>query len=88
MHGPVEAGFDAYEDLLMYSDGVYKHVTGNHVGGHAVKILGWGIEDNIPYWICANSWNKYWGNGGYFKIRRGHNECGIENNVLAGLPKI
>ena len=87
-HGPVEAGFDVYEDFLMYSDGVYMHVTGNHMGEHAVKILGWGIEDNIPYWLCANSWNEYWGAGGYFKISRGHDECGIEKKVVAGLPKI
>jgi len=26
-------------------------------GGHAVKIIGWGVEDSIKYWLVANSWN-------------------------------
>lgn len=25
---------------------------------------------------------------GYFKIKRGHNECGIENDINAGLPDV
>jgi cathepsin B len=37
--------------------------------------------------IVANSWGQSWGNdGGYFKIRRGTDECYIESNAIAGLP--
>jgi hypothetical protein len=31
----------------------------------------------------ANSWNPYWGEKGYFRILRGNNECGIEDEVTA-----
>lgn len=44
--------------------GVYQHVSGSSVGGHAIKILGWGEEDGVPYWLCANSWNTDWGDNG------------------------
>ena len=27
-----------------------------------------------------------WGDDGYFKIKRGVDECGIESDVVAGLP--
>lgn len=40
--------------------GVYKHVQGNALGGHAIRILGWGVENNTPYWLVANSWNGDW----------------------------
>ena len=30
--------------------GVYQHVTGHPLGGHAIKILGWGTENGTPYW--------------------------------------
>ena len=54
-------------------------------GGHSVVIVGWGTDDNgIKYWIVANSWTTDWGDGGYFKIRRGTNECDIEANVIVG----
>ncbi|XP_061563160.1 cathepsin B-like [Cololabis saira] len=85
-NGPVEAAFSVYEDFLQYKTGVYQHVTGGMLGGHAIKILGWGEENGTPYWLVANSWNSDWGDKGYFKIKRGNNECGIESEVVAGMP--
>jgi cathepsin B len=86
-HGPIEAAFSVYEDFLTYKSGVYRHTTGGFLGGHAIKILGWGVENNLPYWLVANSWNENWGDKGYFKILRGKNECGIERGAVAGAPK-
>jgi len=87
-HGPVEAGFTVFEDFLMYKSGVYQHKAGSVVDGHAVKILGWGVENGTPYWLAANTWNSDWGDKGFFKIIRGTNDCGIEENIVGGLPKI
>ncbi|KAL5162329.1 Cyanogenic beta-glucosidase [Glycine soja] len=36
--------------------------------------------------LLANQWNSEWGDDGYFKIRRGTYECGIKEDVTAGLP--
>jgi cathepsin B len=30
----------------------------------------------------ANSWNPYWGEKGYFRIKRGTDEAGIEDEVV------
>jgi cathepsin B len=87
-NGPVEAAFSVYADFLPYKSGVYTHTSGQLLGGHAVKILGWGVEDSSPYWLVANSWNEDWGDKGYFKISRGNNECGIEDGIVAGEPKL
>ena len=86
-NGPVEGAFTVYEDLINYKEGVYQHVTGKMLGGHAIRILGWGVEDGTPYWLIANSWNTDWGNNGFFKILRGNNHCGIEAEISAGIPK-
>jgi len=86
-NGPVEGSFTVYADFLTYKSGVYYYVSGDELGGHAIKILGWGTEDSIDYWIVANSWNADWGDQGYFKIRRGTDECGIEDGIAAGLSK-
>ncbi|KAK9035698.1 hypothetical protein V6N11_077731 [Hibiscus sabdariffa] len=86
-NGPVEVAFTVYEDFAHYKSGVYKHVTGGVMGGHAVKLIGWGTsDDGEDYWLLANQWNTGWGDAGYFKIRRGTNECGIEEDVVAGFP--
>uniref|UniRef100_A0A7C8ZIM3 Peptidase C1A papain C-terminal domain-containing protein n=1 Tax=Opuntia streptacantha TaxID=393608 RepID=A0A7C8ZIM3_OPUST len=86
-NGPLEVDFDVFEDFAHYKSGVYKYVTGDYMGGHAVKLIGWGTSaDGEDYWLLANQWNRGWGDDGYFKIRRGTNECGIEDDATAGLP--
>lgn len=84
--GPVEASFSVYQDFMSYSSGVYQHKSGSLLGGHAVKIVGWGNSNGTPYWIIANSWGTSWGLNGYFWMLRGVNECGIEDNAVAGTP--
>ncbi|XP_025091465.1 cathepsin B-like [Pomacea canaliculata] len=87
-NGPVEAAFTVYSDFLQYKSGVYRHTSGSELGGHAVKILGYGVEDGDKYWLVANSWNADWGAQGFFKILRGNDECGIEDQIVAGTPKV
>jgi len=86
--GPVEACFSVYEDFLAYKSGVYSHTSGSYLGGHCVKIQGWGEENGTPYWLVNNQWTTYWGDKGQFKILRGANECGIEDDVAAGDPSV
>jgi len=40
-------------------------------------------QGSVPYWLIANSWNEDWGDQGTFKILRGVNECGIEQNIIS-----
>ena len=87
-HGPVEVSFDVYSDFEAYKSGIYKHTTGDYLGGHAVKLIGWGVENGTKFWTIVNSWNEDWGEKGAFRIVRGVNECGIEGSVVAGLPKL
>ena len=79
--GPVETAFTVYSDFANYVSGVYHHVSGGVEGGHAVRIVGWGVDSGNKYWKVANSWNPYWGEQGYFRIKRGNSECGIEDGV-------
>jgi cathepsin B len=85
-NGPVEVAFDVYEDFLSYKGGVYQHTSGDFLGGHAVKIIGWGVQNGVKYWLVANSWNPTWGLNGFFMIRKGTDECGIEDEADAGTP--
>jgi len=84
LKGPVETGFMVYDDFLSYKSGVYKRTSDKLLGGHAVKIIGWGEENGTQYWIVANSWGPTWGENGHFRIAIG--ECGFENSVVAGDP--
>ncbi|XP_074601242.1 cathepsin B-like isoform X2 [Brevipalpus obovatus] len=87
-HGPVEADFQVYSDFPSYKSGVYIKQSDDLLGGHAIRFIGWGTEKGVDYWLVANSWGYEWGDKGLFKIRRGTDECNIEDDVNAGLPRI
>lgn len=82
-YGSVTAAFTVYEDFPTYKSGVYSHQTGEALGGHAIKVIGYGTEGGEDYWLCVNSWNNTWGDMGTFKIKMG--DCGINNQMHAGL---
>lgn len=83
-YGTVTAAFTVYEDFPTYKSGVYQHTTGSALGGHAIKVIGWGNEDGTDYWLAVNSWNNTWGDKGLFKIKQG--DCGIDRQMHAGRP--
>jgi C1A family cysteine protease len=51
----------SYSDFEDYTTGVYVHSTGEELGGHSVRIVGWGVQDGMNYWTVANSWGTDWG---------------------------
>jgi len=84
MNGPCEAVIAVFEDFLVYTSGVYHHVSGSLVGYHAIKLMGYGELNGVKYWLLANSWNEHWGEKGYFRMLRGKDECGVESDVICG----
>jgi len=51
--GPVETCFDVYEDFMNYTSGVYVRHSDQFVGGHCVKVIGWGYNSTVKlnYWL-------------------------------------
>lgn len=94
--GPVQAVIRISRDFFSYKSGVYRCSsianTADRFAFHAVRIIGWGEEklnnENVKYWIVSNSWGTWWGEDGFFRIRRGTNECLIEDFVVAAWVKI
>ncbi len=71
---PVSASYTVFEDFQHYDGGVYEHVWGDVVGGHAILIVGW--DDAEECWIVKNSWGANWGEDGYFRIKWGDSGMG------------
>ena len=80
--GPGVVAFSAFNDLFAYGGGVYTpSAAAVYVDGHAVSLVGWGVDAGVPYWICQNSWGAGWGELGFFRILRGNDTCGIESTA-------
>lgn len=73
-NGPVAACFKVYDDFYAYRSGIYRHVSGDFLGGHCICVVGYSDPDRC--WICKNSWGTNWGETGFFRIAYG--ECGID----------
>lgn len=68
----------------LYESGIYHDENCGKATNHAINVVGYGVEDEVQYWICRNCWGTFWGEKGYFRILRGVNECGIANEF--GFP--
>lgn len=75
-NGPLATTFTVYSDFYNYKSGIYSHVSGGSVGGHAVKVVGWGTSSGTAYWIVQNSWGTSWGESGFFRIKEGDSGFG------------
>jgi len=88
--GPVLAIMEIYRDFFSYRNGVYHKINLDDkvIGHHAVRIIGWGqTSSGLKYWQVANTWGDTWGEEGLFRIRRGDNECRIEEMVTGSWPR-
>jgi C1A family cysteine protease len=64
--GPLVTTMSVYGDFMNYRRGIYKHVSGSYVGGHAIALVGFNDKDR--YFIIRNSWGTTWGESGYARI--------------------
>jgi len=48
-------GLMIYEDFMSYESGVYVQTSGEEMGGHAMKLIGFGEDENLGlFWILQN----------------------------------
>jgi cathepsin F len=82
-NGPITAALNA--NTLQYYRGGIVNVSCSRKVNHAVTLVGYGSSNGMDYWIVKNSWGPYWGDKGYFKIRRGVGMCGINTYVVSAV---
>ncbi|KAK8728870.1 hypothetical protein OTU49_008838, partial [Cherax quadricarinatus] len=86
-NGPLSVSYMVYDDFSSYSGGIYHHTSFKNQFNpfvevnHAVLLVGYGVEESTgeKFWTVKNSWGAAWGEEGYFRIRRGTDECGMES---------
>lgn len=88
-YGSVMAEMDVYLDFIYHKKGIYVHKKApigvkDFLGRHAVRCFGYGQDEGVDYWKCANSWSYNWGDNGIFRIRVG--EAGIDSSVWTCIP--
>ncbi|CAM9561008.1 unnamed protein product, partial [Ectocarpus sp. 12 AP-2014] len=84
--GPVACEIDA-SPLRDYTGGVIDIPDVSAETDHIVAIAGWGeTREGVKFWVVRNSWGEYWGEGGWFRLKRGENQLLLESNCAWAVP--
>jgi cathepsin F len=79
--GPLAIALNANK-MQFYSHGIDNEKNCDPTAlDHGVLAVGYGVENNVPYWIIKNSWGAGWGEQGYYRIKRGVGACGLNTCV-------
>lgn len=80
--GPIVCLIDATTAFHAYTGGIFNDTTNSTELNHAISIVGYGVENGVDFWIGRNSWGTYWGEKGFFRIVKGTDNLGIEEDCV------
>lgn len=83
--GPIACGVNA-DPLRLYDGGIFDKPDADRGINHVVSIVGWGKDAGGQHWIVRNSWGEYWGDFGFFKVRMGGSQLGLEDECAWAVP--
>lgn len=77
-NGPVVAGVYADDNFDAYASGIFssRPTKPGYYTNHAVLIYGWDVNEGKTYWKVKNSYGRYWGEAGHFRIYTDQNRIG------------
>ena len=101
-NGPIVVSFEPDYNFMMYKSGIYHTIDEKtwilkgfpkpewEKVDHSVLLVGWGEDENTgeKYWTIQNTWGPNWGENGFFRMKRGNDEFGIESICEAADPII
>lgn len=79
-----------FQGGIYHHTGLQDHFNPWEITNHVVLVVGYGQDkaSGEKFWIVKNSWGEKWGEQGYFRIRRGNDECSMESMAVAVTPVV
>eukprot|EP00741_Cyanophora_paradoxa_P024034 tig00021721_g23209.t1 len=86
-NGPIICGMECTDNFeYNYAGGVYAEKTEWSVEDydHDVAVSGWGVDEKTgeEYWLIRNTWGTFWGEDGWFKLKMGADNMGVEGGCM------
>lgn len=88
--GPISCSMYVTDKFLKeYTGGIYSEAGVHLFPNHYVSVNGWGKDATTgqEYWIVRNSWGSHYGENGFFRIKMGSDNLGIDKmECFWGVP--
>jgi cathepsin X len=77
--GPIACGIYSTDKFHTYKGGIFEESGHDDTPlNHFISLVGYGKDGDTEYWIGRNSWGTYWGEQGFFKVKMGKDNLGVE----------
>jgi len=86
--GPIACNIQMTPEFEKYQTGIFSQNLANVTANHEVSVVGWNVENGTEYWIGRNGYGSQWGELGFFKVKMGSNNLGIEENCVWAVPDV
>mmetsp|Transcript_16980 Transcript_16980/g.33160 ORF Transcript_16980/g.33160 Transcript_16980/m.33160 type:complete len:381 (+) Transcript_16980:221-1363(+) len=84
--GPIACSINSVP-IADYEGGIIDDPVSPKETTHVVSIVGWDkTKSGTEFWIARNSWGEYYGHSGFFFIKLGENQLGIESHCSWATP--
>jgi hypothetical protein len=78
-HHALICGIELTKAFRQYKGGVFAETTIAPKVNHYVEIVGFGAESGQDYWVGRSFFGSSWGLSGFFKIKMGGQNIGVES---------
>lgn len=90
LHGPLVTSMYFDNEFVAYGEGIFEigedaYNHGVEYNNHSVLIVGW--DDDKQAWYAKNSFGTDWGENGFFWIKYGNSNMGMESLRMSGVTQ-
>ena len=87
---PIAVAFHVQNDFRFYKTGVYDPKNCVSHPNHAVTVVGFKLDHDIPHLYIKNSWGTAWGDAGFFRMSMGtgRGTCNVGGTAWNYYPQV
>lgn len=85
-NGPIVCGVHLSQQFAKYTGGIFEEISVIPKVDTYVEVVGHGEQDGKQYWLGRAFLGTAWGESGFFRIKMGKDNLGIQTKCYTSKP--